>query len=85
MEVQLKLFGAFRTLSNKDSVTFNLPDNAVLNDLRAAIKKLATAEDQTGLIAFLPSCRFSTDTDILGKNAPLSAGEYAILPPVSGG
>ncbi|MGJ8563344.1 MAG: MoaD/ThiS family protein [Alphaproteobacteria bacterium] len=85
MEVQLKLFGAFRTLSNKDILVFNLPNNAVLNDLRAAIENLATIEDQTGLIALLPSCRFSKDTDILAKNAPLSAGEYAILPPVSGG
>lgn len=85
MNIQLKLFGAFRTLSRQEVIDFDLPENATSQDLRSAIEILADAEGQTRLVDLLPSCRFSTETDILSKNAPLTPGQYAILPPVSGG
>lgn len=85
MKIELKLFGAFRTLSSQEAIDFDLPENATSNDLRSAIEILANTEGQTRLVDLLPACRFSTETDILGKNAPLTSGQYAILPPVSGG
>ena len=85
MKIELKLFGAFRTLSSEGLIDFDLPENATADDLRYAVEILADAEGQTRLVDLLPSCRFSTETDILGKTAALTSGKYAILPPVSGG
>ena len=85
IHINLRLFGAFRTLGNDLSLA--LDEGATTANLGSALESIIL---ETGgperLIKLLPASRFSTDTDILGRDAPLKDGmQLAILPPVSGG
>ncbi len=86
MKVKVRLFGAFRDLGADPLVEVELPQDAVVADLRDALHRRWSAE-QAGFNPGLLRCSaFADETQVLREREPLADGAtVAILPPVSGG
>ena len=85
MEITLQLFGAFRIFG--ETVTLQLPERAIVSDVRDVLsKKLFELDSKFNRKGLLDSSRFATEVEILYETSPLSAGAtIAIIPPISGG
>ena len=82
MNIEIKMFGAFRALG--ESLSLTLPDTSTVADMSAQLE--AQISDYSALLDLLPVTRFSNETEVLSADAPLKPGiTYAVLPPVSGG
>ena len=81
MRVEVRLFGGLSDRVGANRLTVELPDDARVSDLRAAI---ATA--QPSIAAMLPRVNVAVDLEVAGDDRPLAeAREVALLPPVAGG
>ncbi len=81
MRIRVKLFAAARELAGGESIDIELPDRAVVADLRQALsERLSPARE---LIA---RSMFAIDCDYAANDKRLEPGkEIACIPPVSGG
>lgn len=81
MKVQLKLFARARDLAGADQLEFDLPADARVAELRAAlIERVDAMRPLAGHLLF------AIGTDYAGDEASLSdEQEVACFPPVSGG
>jgi molybdopterin converting factor subunit 1 len=81
MKLTVRLFARAKDLAGSDSVTVNLPDGAVVRDLKARL--IAETPALAGIVdrsALAVNNEFADDATVL------SAGcDIALLPPVSGG
>jgi len=81
MTVRVLLFAGLRERLRSDSAALELPANATVRDLLAAL-----ADAHPALRELLPACRVAVDQEFVGLDhlvGPMS--EVAVIPPVSGG
>jgi len=81
MKIELLLFANCKDLFGKPLIFVDLPDEATVGDLKAAL--IAQQPDSASLIkrcAFSVDQQYATDTTVL-----LAKQEIAMIPPVSGG
>lgn len=89
MQVQVRLFGAFRNLGESE-VTVNLPKNAVsateMKTLLAAHFQTSPTQGSFNASALVDKSALANDSAVLGDEEMIQAGSrLALLPPVSGG
>lgn len=86
MKVELQLFGAFRDLQPQAQLQLELPDGALVGDLRRAFADHAQAH-WSGFRPGLLACSvFASESAVLRDGEALPGdGRMALLPPVSGG
>ncbi len=81
MKVCVKLFAVARDKTGQSSIEIELPDDATIRDLRAALAKECPA-----LSPLLPATRIAVNSEYAADHTPLTAdAEVALIPPVSGG
>ena len=81
MTVRVLLFAGLRERLRSDSVAVELPANATVRALLAAL-----GEQHPGLRELLAPCRVAVNHDFVGLDHPIAGGdELAVIPPVSGG
>ena len=81
MRLRVRLYAIARQLAGMDAIELDLPEDATVGRLRAAL-----AQQVPALAPIAGSCLFAVDAEYRPDDAPLSPGvEIACLPPVSGG
>jgi molybdopterin converting factor subunit 1 len=81
MMIEVHLFARARDLAGTDRLSVELPENAVVGDLRRRL-----AELYPNLGRLLERSALAVDNELAGDAVPLSpSAEVALLPPVSGG
>ncbi|MEK6239269.1 MAG: MoaD/ThiS family protein [Planctomycetales bacterium] len=81
MNIQLKLFAVAKQLAGRDSLALELPENAVIRDVRRAL-----GEQVPPLRPLLASLAFAVNAEYALDDAPVPAdADVACIPPVSGG
>ena len=81
MKFEVKLFAAAQQFAGAESVEIDLPEDAVVADLRRALEQ-RYPEGR----ALLRHAMFAIDMDFVNDDALLPSGaEIACIPPVSGG
>ena len=86
MKVEVSLFGAFRDYEPTAQVTLEMPDDAQVSDLRAALQWHAQVHWPAFRPGLLQSSAFACEAGVLREQEPLPTdGRMAVLPPVSGG
>lgn len=81
MNIQIRLFAVAKELMQTDSLKIELPPNATVEEVRAAL-----ADHSPQMAELVRHCMFAVDDDYVRNDAPLSNGmEVAVIPPVSGG
>ena len=86
MKIDLKLFAAFQDLEPAGRIDLELPDGALVADLRLAIDNYGRQHWPKYRPGLLKSSAFASETTILrDREAIPSDGRMAVLPPVNGG
>ncbi|HSR65214.1 MAG TPA: thiamine biosynthesis protein ThiS [Xanthomonadaceae bacterium] len=86
MKIEIQLFGAFRDFEPAALVALELPADAVVGDVRAALERHAVARWPRFQPALLQRSALASTSSVLRDHEPLPAdGRMAVLPPVSGG
>ncbi len=81
MIVRVKLFAVAKELAGRDELSLELPDGAIIADLRKA-----TIAEVPALSKIIPHSLWAIDTSYAADNTPIAAhSEIALIPPVSGG
>lgn len=81
MKVTVKLFAAAREAAGASEVDMELPEEATVGELRAAI-----AEQWPALAALLASSLMAVNAKYARSEVQIEPGdEIALIPPVSGG
>ncbi len=81
MPLRVLLFAGLRERLRSDSAAVELPADATVRDLLAAL-----ADQHPALRELLPPCRVAVNQEFVGPEHPVRAGdELAVIPPVSGG
>ena len=86
MKIEVGLFGAFRQFQSQDRLELEVPEQARVADVRAAVASYG-ASHWPGFDARLLACSvFASATTILRDGEPVPPDAWlAVLPPVSGG
>ena len=86
MNVEVKLFGAFREYEADARVMLELADGATVADLRHRLEAHASAHWPSFCPKLLKYSAFASDMAVLREADAVPAdGKMAVLPPVSGG
>jgi molybdopterin synthase sulfur carrier subunit len=86
MNIEVKLFGAFRDHQPDARVALELAEGATVADLRRALEAHAAAHWPAFNPKLLAYSAFASDKSVLRETDALPAdGRLAVLPPVSGG
>ena len=88
MEIQLKLYGSSKILSDKDTLNIQLPNNSNIESVRDILTKIisekyskSNLENLTKTAAF-----FSEKDEVVNDNYKLKDKEFiSIIPPIGGG
>ena len=88
MEIQLKLYGSSKILSDKDTLNIQLPNNSNIRNLRDILAKIISEkypknnlENLTKTAAF-----FSEKDEVINDSYKLRNKEFiSIIPPIGGG
>ncbi len=80
--ITVRLFGAFRQGNPDSRLTVEIPEQARVADLRAAME--ATLRDANAR-SLLKASAFATDSAVLDDDEIVPDREISILPPVCGG
>ena len=81
MRVTVKLFAVAKERAGCDAVEVELPEAALVRQLRTAL-----AEQHPSLAGIVPHARFAINNEYCGDQVAIpAAAEIAIIPPVSGG
>jgi len=88
MEIQLKLYGSSKILSNKDTLNIQLPSNSNVKKLRDILSKIisekyskSNLEDLSKTAAF-----FSEKDEVIEDSYKLRNKEFiSMVPPIGGG
>ena len=87
IEVELKLFGAFKQIGDGRSLKLELPEGARLEDLRGALRT-QIRQSVNGLQdeRLVQDSAFSDEDEILNDHSVIRSGaKLCVLPPVCGG
>ena len=88
MEIQLKLHGSSKILSDKDTLNIQLPNNSNIKKLRDILTKIISEKYSKSNLENLPKTAafFSEKDEVVGDSYKLRNREYiSIIPPIGGG
>ena len=88
MEIQLKLYGSSKILSDKDILNVQLPSNSNIGKLRDVLSKIISEKHLINNLNSLPKTAafFSEKDEVISDNYKLKDKEFiSIIPPIGGG
>ena len=88
MEIQLKLYGSSKILSDKDTLNIQLPNNSNIEKLRNILTKIISEKHLRSNLKNLPKTAafFSEKDEVVNDNYKLKDKEFiSIIPPIGGG
>ena len=88
MEVQLKLYGSSKMLSDKEILNIELPNNSNIETLRGALSKVISKKYLKNNLQNLSKTAafFSEADEVVNDNYKLKDKEFiSIIPPIGGG
>ena len=88
MEIQLKLYGSSKILSEKDTLNIQLPNNSDIKKLRDILTKIISEKYSKNNLKNLPKTAafFSEKDEVIDDSYKLRNKEYiSIIPPIGGG
>ena len=88
MEIQLKLYGSSKILSDKDILNIQLPNNSDIKKLRDILAKIISEKYSKSDLKSLPKTAafFSEKDEVVDDSYKLSNKEFiSIIPPIGGG
>ena len=88
MEIQLKLYGSSKVLSDKDALKIELPRNSNIENLRDILSKIISEKYSKSNLKDLPKTAafFSEKNEVVNDNYKLKDKEFiSIIPPIGGG
>ena len=88
MEIQLKLYGSSKILSDKDTLNIQLPNNSNIESVRDVLTKIISENYSKSSLENLPKTAafFSEKDEIVNDNYKLKDKEFiSIIPPIGGG
>ena len=88
MEIQLKLYGSSKILSDKDTLNIQLPNNSNIESVRNILTKIISKKHSKSNLKNLPKTAafFSEKDEVVNDNYKLRDKEFiSIIPPIGGG
>ena len=88
MEIQLKLYGSSKLLSDKDTLNIQLPNNSNIRKLRDILTKIISEKYSKSDLENLPrtAAFFSEKDEVINDSYKLRNKEFiSIIPPIGGG
>ena len=88
MEIQLRLYGSSKILSDKDTLNIQLPNNSNIEKLRNILSKIISEKHLRSNLENLPKTAafFSEKDEVVNDNYKLKDKEFiSIIPPIGGG
>ena len=88
MEIQLKLYGSSKILSDKDTLNIQLPKNSNVEKLRNILTEIISEKHSKSNLIGLPKTAafFSENDEVVNDNYKLKNKELiSIIPPIGGG
>ena len=88
MEIQLKLYGSSKILSEKDTLNIQLPNNSNIKKLRDILTKIISEKYSKNNLKNLPKTAafFSEKNQVIDDDYKLRNKEFiSIIPPIGGG
>jgi len=88
MEIQLKLYGSSKILSDKDTLNIQLPNNSNIEKLRSILTKIISEKHSKSNLENLPKTAafFSEKDEVINDSYKLRDKEsVSIVPPIGGG
>tara|TARA_B100000287_G_scaffold420633_1_gene460257 strand:- start:536 stop:802 length:267 start_codon:yes stop_codon:yes gene_type:complete len=88
MEVQLKLYGSSKILSDKETLNVQLPNNSNIQNLRNILSKIISEKYSKSNLNNLPmtAAFFSEKDEVVSDSYKLKDKEsISIIPPIGGG
>ena len=88
MEIQLKLYGSSKILSDKDILNIQLPNNSNIKNLRDTLKKIISEKYSKSNLKNLAKTAafFSEKDEVIDDSYKLRNNEFiSIIPPIGGG
>ncbi len=88
MEIQLKLYGSSKILSEKDILNIQLPNNSNIKKLRDVLTKIISEKYSKSNLENLPKTAafFSEKDEVIDDSYKLRNKEFiSIIPPIGGG
>jgi len=88
MEIQLKLYGSSKILSDKDTLNIQLPNNSNIEKVRDILSKIISEKHSKSNLENLPkTAAFFSEKNEGGKGGyKLKDKEFiSIIPPIGGG
>ena len=88
MEIQLKLYGSSKILSEKGTLDIQLPNNSDIKKLRDVLTKIISDKHSKTNLKSLPKTAafFSENDEVINDSYKLRNKEFiSIIPPIGGG
>ena len=88
MEIQLRLYGSSKILSDKDALKIELPNNSNIEKLRDILSKIISEKHSKSNLKNLPKTAafFSEKNEVVNDSYKLKDKEFiSIIPPIGGG
>jgi len=88
MEIQLKLYGSSKILSDKDTLNIQLPNNSNIEKVRDTLTKIISEKYSKSNLENLPKTAafFSEKDEVINDSYKLRNKEsISIVPPIGGG
>jgi len=88
MEIQLKLYGSSKILSEKETLNIQLPNNSNIKKLRDVLTTIISEKYSKSNLENLPKTAafFSEKDEVIDDSYKLRNKEYiSIIPPIGGG
>ena len=88
MEIQLKLYGSSKLLSDKETLLIELPANSNVEQLRNSLSKIISDKYSKSNLGNLPKSAafFSENDEVINDNYQLKNKELiSMIPPIGGG
>ena len=88
MEIQLKLYGSSKILSDKDTINIQLPNNSDIKKLRDILTKIISEKYSKTNLKSLPQTAafFSERDEVINDSYKLKDKvSISIIPPIGGG
>ena len=88
MEIQLKLYGSSKILSDKDTLNIQLPNNSNIEKVRDILTKIISEKYSKSNLKNLPKTAafFSEKDEVINDSYKLRNKEFiSIIPPIGGG
>ena len=88
MEIQLKLYGLSKILSDKDTLNIQLPNNSNIEKVRDILTKIISEKYSKSNLENLPKTAafFSEKDEVIEDSYKLRNKEFiSIIPPIGGG